>query len=123
MPRVADITSPHHTNGSSRGTPRTSTSQTWQGGYPTPQRSNTAPASNLYNVMEPRDGQNGGAPDYYQSAPFTNGAVPSNKRSREDDDADDDVKRAKTEHEEGGPVGGSSPYAINSARGAVPRKR
>jgi hypothetical protein len=120
MPRVADITSPHHANGSTRGAPRTSTSQTWQGGYPTPQRSNTAPTTNIYSVMEPRDAQNG-APDYYQNTSFTNGAVASNKRAREDDEADDEVKRAKTEHEEGGPVGGSSPYAVNNNRGPNPR--
>jgi protein SOK2 len=120
MPRVSDITSPQqHPNGSARATPRTSAAQTWQGSYQTPQRSNTAP---IYSVMEPREAPNGAQETYYQPAPsYSNGAVTSNKRGREDDDAEEDVKRAKTDHDEGGPVGGASPYTVNGARNSISR--
>lgn len=120
MPRVADISSPHQTNGSGRQTPRGSASQSWQGGYPTPQRSNTAP---IYNVMEqPREAANGAPDGYYQSAPYSNGAVPSNKRGRDDDDDAEEVKRVKLDgHPQGGPVGGESEYAVNGARGSINR--
>jgi len=50
---------------------------------------------------------------------YVNGAIPSAKRVRElDDDVDDDaLKRQKTGHEEGGPVGGGSPFnGINRPR-------
>jgi protein SOK2 len=120
--RVAEITSPQQ-NGSGRVTPRTSgNSASWQGGYPTPQRSNTAPASNLYNVVDSRDSANGAAEGYYSSA--INGNIGSGKRGREDDDDDTDNKRQRTEHDEGGPVGGStgSPYAVTS-RPTSQRKR
>jgi hypothetical protein len=120
MSRVADISSPHHANGSGRVTPRGSTAHTWQGAYSTPQRSNTAPTT-IYNVVEPRDGPNGAPDSYYQSASYANGGL-SNKRGREEDDAEDDVKRTKTEHDDGGPVGGSSPYtAVNGPRGSISR--
>ncbi|KAF2664568.1 apses-domain-containing protein [Microthyrium microscopicum] len=111
-------------NGSGRHTPRTSASQIMyqQPGYPPPQRSNTAPASNVYNIIDSRDS----APEpqaYYSAAP--NGAA-GQKRGRDDDDqADEGAKRRKNEVEEGGPVGGGSPYnAINPQRPiATPRER
>jgi enhanced filamentous growth protein 1 len=116
MPRVADITSPQQTNGANRDS-RAAPSQAWQSAYATPQRSNTAPATNIYSVMEPRDTHM----VHYQPTSYANGSVPSNKRGREDDDIEEDVKRTKTEHEEGGPVGGASPYGVNGARGSVSR--
>jgi enhanced filamentous growth protein 1 len=106
-------------------TPRTSgTPATWQGGYPTPQRSNTAPgaAGNLYNVVDNRDTPNGSTDGYYQTA--VNGNMGSAKRGREDDDDDDAeaTKRQRTEQDEGGPVGGS-PYAVaNNRRIAQPKR-
>lgn len=90
-------------------TPRTSTSQIYQ--YPTPQRSNTAPVSNVYNVVEPRDAANGHESHYYSA---TNGS--GTKRAREDDDEVDDSKRQKVDPEEGGPVGGSPYTGINVSR-------
>ena len=76
------------------------------------QRSNTAPSSNLYNVMEPREAANGAPDAYYPRAKPPNGNSASNKRGREDDDAEEDVKRQKTDTNEGGPVGGS-PSSVN----------
>ena len=123
-----------HQNGSGRGTPRvTGASQPqWAAGYHTPPRA--PPSSNLYNVVSDARGSvpngNSGA-DGYASGPLQsnyppssiNGVTPSNKRMREDDDADhhqsrpasrgDDIdgpKRVKKAREGSvsGPVGGAS---------------
>jgi protein SOK2 len=112
-------TSPQQ-NGSDRATPRTATGAQpqWQSQYGAPQRSNTAPASNVYNVMEPRDTTNG-APDYYAAAPLSNG-LSGQKRSRDDDDDADEVKRQKTGGADGGPVGGS-PY--NMSQPPIPARK
>jgi protein SOK2 len=121
-------TDPHSSpqqNGSGRATPRTAAAQpTWHAGYGPPPRSNTAPASNLYSVMEPRDGPNGtpnGAappPAYY---PASNGNL---KRGRDaEDDEHEDAKRHKAEAEDGGPVGGSPYPAINSSRPTIPARK
>jgi protein SOK2 len=104
-------------NGSGRVTPRTSTSQIYQ--YPTPQRSNTAPASNVYNVMEPRDAANGHESHYYPAP--TNGA--GTKRGREDDDEVEDSKRQKVDPEDGGPVGGSPYPSINAGRPVIAARK
>jgi enhanced filamentous growth protein 1 len=127
IPRVAEIASPQQ-NGTGGVTPRTSgTPAAWNGGYPTPQRSNTAPgaAGNLYNVVDNRDTPNGSTDGYYQAA-VVNGNMGSAKRSREDDDDDaEDSKRQRTEQDEGGPVGGpnGSPYAVpNNRRIAQPKR-
>jgi protein SOK2 len=106
-------------NGSDRATPRTAANAQpqWQSQYGAPQRSNTAPASNVYNVMEPRDTANG-APDYYSQPTLSNGLV-GQKRGRDDDDAEEDVKRQKT-GPDGGPVGGS-PY--NMSQPPIPARK
>ena len=107
-------------------TPRTSgNSATWQGGYPTPQRTNTAHGSGgaMYPAVDNRDTPNGSTDGYYQ--PAVNGNMGSAKRSREDDDDDDAEasKRQRIEQDEGGPVGGGSPYAVASNRPIAGRKR
>ena len=91
--------SPSHPNGSGRGTPRNSTGPQaqWASGYHSPPRA--APASNLYNIISDARGSasNGNSTaENYASAPLQstyapsaiNGATPSNKRVREDDDQD-----------------------------------
>ncbi|KAL9109002.1 MAG: hypothetical protein Q9227_006242 [Pyrenula ochraceoflavens] len=117
-----------HQDGSGRGTPRNTNSQTqWtSAGYSTPPRQ--APSSNLYSVMsDPRSSAtNGSTGDSYAassySAPHLNGIPASSKRSREDDDGDNsgrpgsqgldpfDIKRRRTLLEDGPtqPLGGIS---------------
>lgn len=56
--------------------------------------------------MEPRD-TNGA---YYSEVPAP---IASNKRGREDDDGEEEVKRQKTDTGDGGPVGGS-PYNLGN---------
>lgn len=107
-----DVTASPHQNGSGRATPRTATAPEpqWQPGYAA-QAGPQAPASNVYSVMEPR-GANGETFTPYPST-YVNGTLPSTKRVREldDDEVDEGLKRQKTLHEEGGPVGGgSSPF-------------
>lgn len=90
-----EMTHSPHQNGSGRATPRTTTTYT---GYSTPHRASQLPSSNLNYVMsnDTRAGaqQNGtdpyGAPSAYQPQqyPSMNGAPPSNKRGREDDQED-----------------------------------
>jgi hypothetical protein len=74
--------------------------------------------------MEPREAANGAPDGYYSPAPASvpNGTPSSNKRGREDDDAQEDVKRQKTDTSEGGPVGGS-PFSANGPPRAVARGR
>jgi hypothetical protein len=116
---VAEIASPQQ-NGAGVVTPRTSgNSAQWQGGYPTPNRSNTAPGSGgaMYPAVDNRDTPNGSTDGYYQ--PAVNGNMGSAKRGREDDDDDAEAsKRQRTEQDEGGPVGGAngSPYPVASNR-------
>jgi len=110
-----DVHSSPHQNGSGRETPRSAVEPQWQTQYgPQPGQ---APAANVYNPVEPRaNGDNGYVPFPSQ---YVNGSIPSTKRVRElDDEADDDaLKRQKTGHEDGGPVGGGSPFnAANRAR-------
>jgi enhanced filamentous growth protein 1 len=95
-----EMTHSPHQNGSGRATPRTTNTYT---GYSTPQRASTLPQSNLNYVMsnDTRAGaqQNGAesypAPGGYQSNqyPSMNGAPPSNKRMREDDEQMDPYGR------------------------------
>jgi protein SOK2 len=109
-----DVNSSPHQNGSSRETPRTAGDAQWQSGYGAP--SNQGPTGNVYNPIEPR--ANG---DSYVPFPSTyvNGSIPSAKRVRElDEDADDDLKRQKTGHEDGGPVG--SPFSGANRQRAQP---
>ena len=145
--------SPSHQNGSGRGTPRNSTGSQaqWAAGYHSPPRA--APSSNLYNIMSDARGSapNGNSTaESYASAPLQssyapsnlNGATPSNKRLREDDDQDhqsrpasrdddiDAMKRRKLGREGsvGGPIGSASfdrnPRSLNQVRtAAVPRGR
>lgn len=121
MPRVAEIASPQQ-NGSGVVTSRATGNSTWQGGYPTPQRTNTAP---VYPAVDNRDTPNGSTDGYYQ--PAVNGNMGSAKRGREEDDEDDAEapKRQRTEQDEGGPVGGAtgSPYAVAANRPIAGRKR
>ena len=118
--------SPSHPNGSGRMTPRNSTgSQSqWTSGYHTPPRA--APSSNLYNVMSDTRSSvpngttgtesysSGSLPSSYVP-PHVNGATPSTKRLREDDQDDqskaegDDVnglKRQKIGRQ--GSIGGAA---------------
>lgn len=101
-----EVNSSPHQNGSGRATPRTE----WQPSYSAAQ-GNPAPGGNVYNPIEPRvNGDNYVVP--FPST-YVNGAIPSAKRIRElDDDVEEEaLKRQKTSgHEEGGPVGGGSPY-------------
>ena len=119
-PGAQGVTSPHH-NGSDRMASRAAPSQTlYQSGYPAPQRSNTAPASNVYNVVEPRDAANVPSDTHYYSP--ANGA--GTKRGREDeDDVDEMSKRQRNDPEDGGPVGGSPYTAINSGRPTIPARK
>lgn len=145
--------SPSHQNGSGRGTPRNSTGSQaqWAAGYHSPPRA--APSSNLYNIISDARGSatNGNSTaESYASAPLQptyapsiiNGATPTNKRIREDDDQDhqsrpasrgDDIEAMKRrklgrEGSVGGPIG-SSPFErntrpINQTRtAAIPRGR
>jgi protein SOK2 len=98
-----EMTGSPHQNGSGRATPRTTTTgpTQWTSGYPTPQRQ-SAPSSNLYNVMSDNRGAatNGSAPlDGYQTSgavgqypgqsySATNGVSGSAKRGRDDEDQD-----------------------------------
>lgn len=114
--------SPNHQAGSGRATPRTATtSQTYysqhQGGYSTPPRAQP-PSSNLYNVMSSERGTVNGSsnnelytnqPDlgnplangYTGQQPLVNGAPPSNKRGRDEDDDQRPVSRGPTGEVEG----------------------
>ncbi|KAJ9664844.1 hypothetical protein H2201_005065 [Coniosporium apollinis] len=143
--------SPSHQNGSGRATPRTTgTAQQWASGYSTPQRGQSS-ASNLYSVMSDTRGSapngNVGADGYstsgYPSQPYTasNGATPSNKRGRDDDDEPDPygrpasrdagengvegIKRRKTvtEGSIGGAVGGADPNVLNRTRSTISQRR
>jgi hypothetical protein len=72
--------------------------------------------------MEPRETANGATDAYYSStAPIQNG-TPTNKRGREDDDAEEESKRQKTDGNEGGPVGGS-PFSVNGPPRVIARGR
>lgn len=145
--------SPSHQNGSGRGTPRNSAGSQaqWAAGYHSPPRA--APSSNLYNIISDARGSapNGNSTaESYASAPLQssyapsniNGATPSNKRIREEDDQDhqsrpasrgDDIEAMKRrklgrEGSVGGPIGSNSfersTRPINQSRtAALPRGR
>lgn len=116
--RIEDVHASPHQNGSGREAPRAAVESQWQTGYGAP--SNQAPAANVYNPIEPRaNGENGYVPFPSQ---YVNGSIPSTKRVRElDDDAEDDaLKRQKTVHEDGGPVGGGSPFSSTNRARAQP---
>ena len=135
--------SPHH-DGSGRGTPRTTATNPTQWnptGYSTPPRQATS--SNLYNVMsDPRsNGTNGSANDSYgatsYSAPSLNGMTASNKRSRDEEDAENgarpgsqgldpyDLKRRRTLPQDGSaqPLGSLSAVQGIKTGGGLPRRR
>lgn len=107
-----DVHSSPHQNGSGREAPRDQWQQPGYGAQPA-----QGPSASVYNPVEPRangDGSYVGFPSTY-----VNGSIPGAKRVRElDDDVDDDtLKRQKTGHEDGGPVGGGSPFnSANRAR-------
>jgi hypothetical protein len=87
----------------------------WQSGYGG--QAAQAPAANVYNPVEPRvNGDNGYAVPFPST--YVNGSIPGAKRVRDlDDDVEDDsLKRQKTGHEDGGPVGGGSPFSANRPR-------
>ncbi|KAF2772503.1 apses-domain-containing protein [Teratosphaeria nubilosa] len=87
-----EMTHSPHQNGSGRATPRTTNTYT---GYSTPQRAGPLPQSNLNYVMSNQDARAGAQPNGYaapggypsQQYPPVNGAPPSNKRMREDDES------------------------------------
>ena len=109
-----DVHSSPHQNGSVRESPRGPVDSQWQSGYGA--QAAQAPPASVYNPVEPRvNGDNGYVP--FPST-YVNGSMPNAKRVRElEDDVDDDtLKRQKTGHEEGGPVGGGSPFNSNRAR-------
>lgn len=137
-----------HQNASGRMTPRTSTGSQpqWGAGYQTPPRA--APSSNLYNVMsDTRSSMPNGTtgtdsysslsqPSSYASASsHINGATPSSKRLREDEDdqsraeGDDGLKRQRIARQGSfGAVPSSGSYdrdnrPINRARSSIVQRR
>ncbi|KIW03070.1 hypothetical protein, variant 3 [Verruconis gallopava] len=112
--RVEEVSSSPHQNGSGRETPRTASDAQWQSGYSG--QPSQPPAGNVYNPIESR--ANGDGYVGFPSAYVNGGSIPSSKRIREvDDDEEEALKRQKTAHQDGGPVGGSSPF-----RGAPTQK-
>ncbi|KAF2722359.1 apses-domain-containing protein [Polychaeton citri CBS 116435] len=129
-----EMTQSPHPNGSGRATPRTTSTYPQYGS--TPNRAETLPSSNLYNVMggDTRAGAPNGAPAYtqpngYAAYPPQPSLPPSNKRVRELDDQEDpygrslgdsgDMKRQRTDT---GPIGAmgarpiSQPHSVKAGR-------
>ncbi|TVY90343.1 Cell pattern formation-associated protein, partial [Lachnellula willkommii] len=145
--------SPNHP-ASGRATPRTATAPQpyyaqQQGGYNTPPRAPQPPSSNLYNVISSERGTANGntTADVYGSQSdlgnsipngyatqqtVMNGAPPSNKRGRDDDDdvrpssrgpaGDLDLKRRKTVRE-GSVSGPTYDPSLNRNRSAITQRR
>lgn len=145
--------SPNHNGGSGHVTPRTATtSQAYysqhQGGYSTPPRAQP-PSSNLYNVMSSERGTANGSStnemygnqsdlgnpltNGFAGQPLTNGATPSSKRGRDDDDDQrpssrdaggetDGLKRRRTIREDSAPnLNYDAP--LNRARATISQRR
>lgn len=146
--------SPNHNGGSGHVTPRTATtSQAYysqhQGGYSTPPRAQP-PSSNLYNVMSSERGTANGSStnemygnqsdlgnpltNGFAGQPLTNGATPSSKRGRDDDDDQrpssrdaggetDGLKRRRTIREDSAPNLNYDPAPLNRARATISQRR